>query len=305
MSARRKDIVTTEDQCVLADSMQVNAPFSRDNIDTVLSMIPKEARCCYTGQSILAYVDKPTFSWDEVNAWPDETDLDIFVYNKPGLASLVQAFIDRGWEPVSTVDAFKAERIRFWDSPRRFHLQTVALNKPDLPIVNLTWYDEGIDLLSVIKRFDMDYLMCGLDVRTKAIIDLRGPDHRVANVNHLNAKFDVADVDVMYWLRQFDRCPKGYARGIDTRPVARTYIQWLDENLERGDWAAGSKTRFYADRKMDQTIEAVVSTGFTTEQAEAMYHLVRGEANTWEAMRLNLESTRKTISDWLASVEND
>jgi hypothetical protein len=285
--------------------MESEGLYSRENIDKILSVIPHEARCCYTGQSILAYVDNPTFSWAEVNNWPDETDVDIFAYSKPCLASLIQLFMDCGWEPNSTIDTFKAERIRFWESPKKFNLQTVALHKPDLPIVNLTWYNEGIDLVSVVKRFDMDYLMVGMDVRTRAIVDLRGPDHRVANVNHLNAKFDVDDVDVMFWVRQFDRCPKGYARGIDTRPVARIYIEWLDQCIARGDWSSGSKTRFYADRKMDQAIEVVEASGFTHEQAEAMYHLIRGEDNTWEAMRLNYETIRKTMSDWLASVEND
>jgi hypothetical protein len=279
--------------------------FSRENIDKILSIIPPEARCTYTGQSILAYVDNPTFSWAEVNAWPDETDVDIFCYSRAGLSALVQCFMDCGWEPTSTIDKFKAERIRYWDPPKKFNLQTVALNKPDLPIVNLTWYNEADDLVSVVKRFDMDYLMVGMDCRTKVVVDLRGPDHRVANVNRLNVKFDINDVDVMFWVRQFDRCPKGYARGIDTRPVARTYIRWLDETIERGDWAAGSKTRFYADRKMDGVVEAVVASGFTQEQAEAMYHLIRGEDNTWEAMRLSYEKQRNTMADWLASVEND
>jgi hypothetical protein len=279
--------------------------YSRENIDKILSVIPKEARCCYTGQSILGYVDDPTFSWAEINAWPDKTDVDIFAYSKPCLASLIQSFMDTGWEPASTIDKFKAERIRFWDSPKKFNLQTVALSKEDLPIVNLTWYNEGVDLVSVVKRFDMDYLMVGMDVRTRAIVDLRGPDHRIANVNHLNAKFDVDDVDVMFWLRQFDRCPKGYARGIDTRPVARQYIEWLDQCVARGDWAAGSKTRFYADRKMEGVIATAIDAGFTENQAEAMYHMFRQEDHTWEAMRLNYENIRKQIADWLTSVEND
>lgn len=279
--------------------------YSKEKIDAILSVIPQEARCCYTGQSILAYCPDPTFDWAEVNNWPDLTDVDIFAYCKPGLASLVQCFMDRGWEPNSSIDSFKAERIRFWEASKKFSLQTVALHKPDLPIVNLTWYNESIDLVSVVKRFDMDYLMVGMDVRTRTFFDMRGPDHRVAHVNHLNAKFDIADVDVMFWLRQFDRCPKGYARGIDTRPVAHQYVTWIDETLERGDWAAGSKTRFYADRKMDSVIESVELAGFTREQAEAMYHLFRQEDNTWEALRHNFTEIRRTIVEWLASVNSD
>lgn len=279
--------------------------FSRETIDQILSIIPKEARCCYTGQSILAYCPDPTFSWEEVNAWPDQTDVDIFVYSKQGLASLVQLYMDNGWEPATPIDAFKAERIRFFEPARKFKLQTVGLTKYGMPTLNLTWFEEANDVVTTIRRFDMDYLMVGMDLRTKQFFDMRGPNHRVAGVNKFNNKFDVDDVDIMYWLRQFDRIPKGYARGIDTRPVAQTYLEWLDETIRRGDRSVGSKTRAYADRKMAQSLEYIEAAGFTQEQAEAMYHLFRREDNTWEAMKLNLETIHRTITEWLASVSDD
>jgi len=159
--------------------------FSLENIDTVLSTVPAGARCCYTGQSILAYCPDPTFDWAEVNSWPDETDVDFFAYNKACLSSLVQAFVSAGWEPALPIDAFKSERIRFFDPPRKYahSLQTVGLTMPGLPTVNLTWFHEATDVVSCVRRFDMDYLMVGMDVHTRTFIDLRGPDHRVANVN--------------------------------------------------------------------------------------------------------------------------
>lgn len=280
--------------------------FSRRKIDLILDTIPNQAKCCYTGQSILAYCPNPTFGWEEVNSWPDQTDVDIFAYNKQTLASLVQRFIDVGWEPVSSTDEFKADRIRFWEPSKKFSLQTVGLIKPDMPIVNLTWRQDSDDVIATVKRFDMDYLMVGMDIHTRQFVDLRGPDHRIANVNRLNAKFDVTDVDIMFWLRQFDRVPKGYARGIDTRPVAQQYLEWLKETIERGDKGISSKTRMYANRKMEQSIEYIVEAGFQKEQAEALYHLIRDEDQyTWEAMRSNLEKMHKVISDWLTSVKDD
>jgi hypothetical protein len=278
--------------------------FSRSTIDRILSVIPAEARCCYTGQSILAYCPDPTFDWAEVNSWPDQTDVDIFAYNKVALASLVQLFLDNGYEPVSSIDAWKAERIRFWEAPRKFSLQTVALIKENTPAVNLTWYVGCEDVVSVVKRFDMDYLCVGMDIRTRQFIDLRGPDHRVAGVNTLNAKFDVDDVDVSFWLRQFDRVPKGWLRGIDTRPVAQTYLGWIESVLTRGDRTAGSKTSYYADRQMETAIAQVVEAGFTHDQAVGLYKLFRQEDNGWGSMRFRLESSRKTIIDWLKSVED-
>lgn len=285
----------------------MNGLFSREKVDSVLDIVPFEARCAYTGQSILAYCPNPTFSWDEVNAWPDETDLDIFCYSKACLASLVSLFMARGWKPINEIDQFKADRIRFWDDVKRsnFKLQTVGLTKRGMPVVNLSWHEGADDVVGVVKRFDMDYLMVGMDVRTRMFVDLRGPDHRVANVNVLNAQFDVANVNVMFWLRQFDRCPKGMARGIDTRPVARTYIQWVEETLERGDWASQSKSRQYADKKMERSIEYMMAVGFTREQAERIYHLARQEDNrTWEGTELNLQAILKKMKDWLASVED-
>jgi hypothetical protein len=294
---------------VPTDSMQEPiALFSRENIDTILSIVPSRAKACYTGQSILAYCPNPTFDWAELNTWPDVTDVDIFCYNKATLASCVQSYINAGWMPASEIDEFKADRIRFWEPTGKYKntLQTVGLSMSGLPNVNLTWHPDSGNVVSTIQRFDMDYLMVGMDLHTKVFIDLRGPDHRIANVNRLNAKFDVDDVDVMFWLRQFDRIPKGYARGVDTRPVARTYLGWLEETISRGDRGVGSKTRFYAERKMAQSIEVLTLDGlFTQQQAERMYHLFRHEDQTWEAMALNLNMIHKQITEWLASVADD
>lgn len=289
----------------LLEDKPVEPLFSREKIDEILSIVPPEGRCCYTGQSILAYCPDPTFDWAEVNAWPDETDVDLFCYSMASLSSLVQRFTDHGWEPASSLDKFKSERIRFWDPPKRFPLQTVALTKHGMPAVNLTWKNHAEDILTTLRAFDMDYLMVGMDVRTKNFVDLRGPNHRIAGVNKLNAKFDVADVESMFWLRQFDRIPKGYARGIDTRPVARTYLGWLEETIARGDKGVGSKTRFYADRQMQSCITTLVGTGIEQRQAEAIYHLARREDNTWEAMLHTYTSMHKTITEWLTSVEDD
>jgi len=284
---------------------ELSPVYTREKIDLVIDTIPEGAKCCYTGQSILAYCPDPTFSWEEVNIWPDKTDVDIFCYNKQTLASVTQRFLDRGWQPASPIDAFKADRIRFFDASKRFNLQTVALTRALMPPVNLTWMSEATDVVTTVRRFDMDYLMVGMDVHTRQFVDFRGKDKRVANVNKLNAKFDVNDVDALFWARQFDRVPKGWSRGIDTRPVARTYLKWIEESIERGDRSVGSKTRYYADRRMATVIETVIQAGFTKEQAEAMYHLFRQEDSTWEALRINLATMKKTIEAWLASVEND
>lgn len=278
---------------------------TRETVDEILNIVPSKAKACYTGQSILAYVPDPTFSWEELNAWDSKTDIDIFCYTRSSHASVVQAFIDAGYETCNSIEEFKADRIRFFDPNRKFSLQTVHLKKGEGPDVNISWRKDCTDAIDVIKNFDMDYLMVSLDLKTRVFADLRPKNKRVAHVNPYNARFDVMDVEPGYWYRQFERCPKGYSRGIDTRPVAKQYAKWIEESLAIGDRAKESKTREYLDKMMEEAIKPVIATGFTRDQAIALYHMFRGETNTWEATRAKHEEMLAKINNWLASVEND
>lgn len=273
-------------------------------IDSVLSVVPRAARACYTGQSILAYCPNPTFTWEEVNLWESATDIDIFAYTQTSHAAIVQAYISAGYEPATPIDEFKAERIRFFNPSKRFNLQTVCLKKDDLPVVNVSWRKGDEDAISVITGFDMDYLMVSMDLRTGVFVDLRGPDTRVANINKYNGRFDPYDVEPSYWYRQFERVPKGWSRGIDTRPVARQYARWIKDTIEKGDRSLYSKTREYADRAMKEAIAPVIETGFSEEEAEALYHLMNGETHTWEAQLLKHTAMLERIETWLAGVED-
>lgn len=277
----------------------------REKVDEILSVVPKKAKACYTGQSILAYVPDPTFTWEEMNAWEDETDVDIFCYTQTSHSAVVQAFIDAGFKTKSGIEEFKADRIRFFDPNRRFKLQTVRLDKEGLPQVNISWRKDCTDAIDVIKNFDMDYLMVSMDISTGVFADLRPENKRVAHVNPYNARFDIMDVEPSYWYRQFDRCPKGYSRGIDTRPVARQYAEWIRQSLEIGDKAKDSKTREYQERMMEEAIAPVIESGIAREQAIALYHMFRGETHTWEATRMKHESMLAKIESWLKSVEED
>lgn len=278
---------------------------SRSIVEEILDIVPPRAKACYTGQSILAYVDDPTFTWEEVDQWKDQTDIDLFCYSNTAHASVVQAYISAGWKPYSDIEEFKAERIRFFDPNRKFNLQTVGLEKPGYPKVNISWQKQVEDAIDCIKRFDMDYLMVSMDMRTRVFADLRPSDRRLAHVNPYHHRFDPVDVEPSFWYRQFERCPKGYSRGIDTRPVARQYKEWIEYTLEVGDKTVDSKTRQYQDKFMHEAIAPVIATGITAQQAEAIYHMFRGETNTWEAQRIKHEAMLKKIDDWLDVVKDD
>jgi len=277
---------------------------TRQKIDDILSVVPHNARACLTGQSILAYCPDPTFSWEEINQWSNQTDVDIFVYSHTAHATLIQAFMSDGWTPEKEIDVFKAERVRFWDPNKKFNLQTVGLTKEDYPTVNITWAKHVEDSLDCIKRFDMDYLMVSMDIKTGRFADLRPENKRVAHVNSYHHRFDPLDVEPSFWYRQFERCPKGWSRGIDTRPVAEQYAKWIRYTLDQGDTALTSKTREYAEREKKEAIATLIATGMPDEQAQAVYHLFRGEQYTWEARALKHKTMLDKIEAWLESVKD-
>lgn len=270
-------------------------------LNEILSIAPKGASC-YTGQSALAACPDPTFSWEELNLWPTATDVDIFCYNIPALATTIQAYISVGWKPDAPVDKFKCDAIRFREPTHKFNIQTVKLrNELDVQL-NITWKKNCQSAMDVIRSYDMDYVMVAMDLKTGVWVDLRGKDHRVAHVNHLNSMFDPYDANPAYWYRQFERCPKGWSRGIDTRPVAKQYVEWIDASLVMGDCALGSKTREYKDKAMSEAIVILLDAGYSEEQAEAMYKMVKGEASTWEATRIKHQAMRDRIQAWLDEV---
>ena len=164
---------------------------------------------------------------------------------------------------------------------------------------------ETMEAIADIFNVDMDYLMVSMDIKTGIFADLRPENKRIAHVNPYHHRFDPLDVEPGFWYRQFDRCPKGYSRGIDTRPVARQYKAWIEYTLEMGDRSLHSKTREYANRAMNEAIAPVIAAGFTKEQASALYHMFKGESNTWEASKIKHEVMLQRITTWLESVEDD
>ena len=277
---------------------------TRELTEAVLDIVPEGARCCYTGQSILAYCPDPTFTYDEVNSWENETDLDLFAYSQTAQASIVQAFISAGFAPENSIEEFKANKIRFWDNSK-FNLQTVKLVKDGYPEVNVSWRKNEEDCLDVIKVFDMDYLMVSMDVGKRVFADLRPENKRVAHVNKLNPRFDPEDCEPGYWYRQFERCPKGWSRGIDTRPVAEQYAKWISKSLELGDRTIHSKTRQYKDKAMRDAIAPLIQQGMDQAIAEMIYHMSYGENNNLEVTRIKHETMLHRIQSWLDAVNKE
>ena len=85
----------------------------------------------------------------------------------------------------------------------------------------------------VLSSFDMSIVMQGYDIKSHVFYDMRIGDPKVAIANPLREQ-DCMMWTVAKWVRQFDRVVKYYNRGYDTRPVARFYLEMIDECIEAG-----------------------------------------------------------------------
>ena len=88
---------------------------------------------------------------------------------------------------------------------------------------------------SVLESFDMSIVLQAYDIRSGVMFDLR-PDNvpvTTAIPNPLR-DHDCVMWTVAKWVRQFDRVVKYYNRGFDTRPMARFYLDMIDQCIEAG-----------------------------------------------------------------------
>ena len=194
---------------------------------------------CITGSCWL-----PDFDPD---GWGTKPDVDIFVY---GEDELVRAVNFAKWalhmEPGKGTD-----RTRKQEEWKLNRLMKNGLNYK-IGITTYTFYCEGVMLnftfkqkkfhgrwypiltpADVLSSFDMSIVMQGYDIQTHVFYDMRVGDPKVAVPNPLR-DHDCVMWTVAKWVRQFDRVVKYYNRGFDTRPMARFYLDMIDQCIEAG-----------------------------------------------------------------------
>lgn len=193
---------------------------------------------CITGSSMLPDVDFDT--WDNV------PDVDVFVYNESQLLYATDLLMYKyGFEPITEGEVWKIKRVREFGFQTRAPLSTLKLGLGDV-VVNVTWKKGKTGMISVLESFDMTAIMIGYDIRHKFGIDMRcrnievfddqgaWPDHPwIAKPNPLRDQ-DVDMYGTEMWVRQFDRVIKYWKRGIDTRPMAKFYIELVDGVIKKG-----------------------------------------------------------------------
>ena len=196
---------------------------------------------CITGSCFL-----PGFDPD---AWGSTPDVDVFVYSEDDLVRAVcYAQYELKMKPGTGSD--RSEKQELWKLDRLF---TYGLNNK-IGITTYKFYCDGIMLNftykmvkhqgrwvpitnapSVLMSFDMSIVMQAYDIRSHVMFDLR-PDNvapTVAVPNPLR-NHDCMMWTVAKWVRQFDRVVKYWNRGFDTRPMAKFYLDMIDECISAG-----------------------------------------------------------------------
>lgn len=194
---------------------------------------------CITGSCLL-----PNF---DPEGWGTTPDIDVFVFGENELVSAIEiARHGLGMTPGKGT-----ERTRKQEEWKLNRLKQVGLNYK-LGITTYTFYCDGVmlnltfkqrkfhgrwipilDTPGVLQSFDMSIVMQGYDIKHHVLYDMRTGDPNIATPNPLR-DHDCVMWTVAKWVRQFDRVVKYYNRGFDTRPMAKFYLDMIDECIEAG-----------------------------------------------------------------------
>lgn len=196
---------------------------------------------CITGSCFL-----PGFDPD---AWGSTPDVDVFVYSEADLMKAIDYTMYQlkmkpgtGTDRSEQQERWKLDRLQKNGINYKLGITTYKFNC-DGVIVNFTYkqtkeHGRWIPITnapSVLMSFDMTIVMQAYDIKSRVMFDLR-PDNvspMMAIPNPLR-DHDCVMWTVSKWVRQFDRVVKYYNRGYDTRPMARFYLDMIDQCIEAG-----------------------------------------------------------------------
>lgn len=225
----------------MADQFRADgAVTTREKVASAISLVktmPIDG--CITGSCLL-----PGFDPD---GWGTTPDVDVFVFGEDELVNAVTlAQYALRMEPGKG-----SERTRMQEEWKLARLKQAGLNHK-IGITTYTFWYEGVmlnftfkqrrfhgrwvpilDTPGVLQSFDMSIVMQGYDIKHHVTYDLRVGDPHVAIPNPLR-DHDCVMWTVAKWVRQFDRVVKYYNRNFDTRPIARFYLDMIDECIEAG-----------------------------------------------------------------------
>ena len=194
---------------------------------------------CITGSSMI-----PDANFDE---WDSHPDIDIFVYYEQQLQWTVAMLLyEYGFKMLDSKEDWKLSRLNTKGTDKKNFLTTLKVKRNDV-IVNITYKKNRNNIVSVLASFDMSCIMIGYDIPYGWGIDMRTSDVKIfddknnrwssdpkVSVPNPMRKQDADIYTTEMWVRQFDRVIKYWNRGIDTRPMARFYIDLITQTIEKG-----------------------------------------------------------------------
>ena len=205
---------------------------------------------CITGSCMLEA------DFDE---WDSKPDVDLFVYSDRymiwAVAKLTMTYGLKFGVDDSDRSRMQEEQKMQWlidDKKNKskvtgITLATIKLHADDGTIVNVSCKSGCKTVADVVNSFDMTIIMKGWDIKHGYMYDMTSQwsEPNVAVPNQLR-KTDIDMVKTAYWVRQFDRVIKYWQRGYDTRPMARFYLDEINQVLDRGNiWTSEQSEDFY------------------------------------------------------------
>ena len=240
-------MLTLEDKPKEYDGSTMSERFAADGATTTREKIASAIELvktlpingCITGSCLL-----PGFDPD---GWGSVSDVDVFVFGEDELVSAIE--IAR--HALKMVPGSGTERSRKQEEWKLDRLKQAGLNYK-IGITTYKFWCEGVilnftfkqrkfhgrwipilDTPGVLQSFDMSIVMQGYDIKHHVMYDMRVGRWDVAVPNPLR-DHDCVMWTVAKWVRQFDRVVKYYNRGFDTRPMAKFYLDMIDECIEAG-----------------------------------------------------------------------
>lgn len=196
---------------------------------------------CITGSCFL-----PGFDPD---AWGSVPDVDVFVYSENDLVRAC-TYAEHVLKMKPGTGSDRSERQERWKLGRlfdnglsyksgittyKFYCNEVILNFTYKMVKQHGRWIPIVDAPSVLRSFDMSIVLQAYDIKSRIMYDLR-PDNVPVTTAIPNPMRDHDCVmwTVSKWVRQFDRVVKYYNRGFDTRPVAKFYLDMIDQCVDTG-----------------------------------------------------------------------
>lgn len=230
---------------------------------------------CITGSCLLPGFDP--------EGWGTVPDIDVFVFGEDELVRATE--IAR--HALKMTPGSGTERSRRQEEWKLNRLRDAGLNYKigittykffcDGVILNFTFKQRKfhgrwvpiLDTPGVLQSFDMSIVMQGYDIKHHVLYDLRVGEPNVAIPNPLR-DHDCVMWTVAKWVRQFDRVVKYYNRGFDTRPMAKFYLDMIDECIDAGCLFDSEESKEAFDSFSQEFLEkrAVIADWYDTHKED-------------------------------------